>query len=88
MRRHGDPIQKAGVRHRLAHGITYSARYEQFEAAIKAGLDVERWMENGYDRGLMADTVAWYRLHGLIEAHLNDAQARDQERRAKAKKGR
>jgi hypothetical protein len=87
VRRHGDPIQKAGVRHRLSHGITISSRYEQFEAAIKAGLDLERWRAGGYDRALMADVVAWSRLQGLIEAHLEDARSRDMDRRA-ARKGR
>jgi hypothetical protein len=86
VRRHGDPIQKAGVRHRLAHGITYSARYEHFDAAIKAGLDIDRWLAGGYERALMADVVAWSRLNNLIEAHLEDARSRDMARRA-ARKG-
>lgn len=81
MRRYGDPIQTAGVRHRLSHGITYSARFEQFAAAAKAGLDLGRWQAGDYDRGLMAQVVAWYRLEGLIDAHLEDARSRDLARR-------
>ena len=88
MRRRGDPIQAAGLRRRLSHGITFSARYEQIDAAIAAGMDLERWVGNKYDRRLMADVVAWHRLHGMIEAHLDDARARDYEKQSARRKGR
>jgi hypothetical protein len=76
VRRHGVPIQEAGIRHRLSHGITYTSRYESFDACVKTGLDVERWMAGGYDRKLMAQVVAYNRLSSLIETHLDDARSR------------
>lgn len=76
MTRHGVPIQEAGIRNRLSHGIAYSSRFENFDACIRAGLDIERWQAGGYDRKLMAQVVAHSRLHSLIETHLDDARNR------------
>ena len=46
------------------------------EACIRAGMDIERWVANDYDRKLMAQVVANYRLHHLVETHLEDARNR------------
>jgi hypothetical protein len=81
VRRHGVPIQEAGIRNRLSHGITYTARFESFDACVKAGLDLERWQAGGYERKLMAQVVAYNRLRGLIETHLDDARNRALKRR-------
>jgi hypothetical protein len=77
------PIQQAGIRDRLSHGISYSGRYEAFDACVEAGLDPERWANNDYDRKLMAQVVAHRRLSQLIEAHLEDARNRAMNRKRK-----
>ena len=63
---------------------------EQWEAATAAGLDLDKWERGQYTRKFMARTVAWYRLHGLVEMHKSDAVAAKMEADAKkrAKKGR
>jgi hypothetical protein len=48
-------------------------------------LDIARWTSGGYDRALMAQVVAWHRLHGLVEAHIGDAGNTAIERNAKKK---
>ena len=40
-------------------------------------------MGGQYERDLMARTVAWYRLSGMIEAHVEDARNRMAEKRRK-----
>jgi hypothetical protein len=79
------PINEAALRHRLPHGITYSGRFEEFEACIAAGLRIDRWTSGGYDRALMAQVVAWHRLHSMMEAHIGDASSTQIERNAKKK---
>lgn len=86
VKRYGTPLEQAGLRHRLAHGITYTYRFEHFEACVAAGLDIERWMTGGYDRSLMAQVVAWHRLRNMIDAHVEDARASHMERQAKRRK--
>lgn len=83
VKRHGTPIQQAGLRHRLAHGISYANRFEEFEACIAAGLNINIWTSGGYDRGLMAQVVGWHRLRNMIDAHVDDARSTHLERRAK-----
>lgn len=60
--------------------------FEGWEACIEAGLDIEKWHRNEYDRQLMAKVIAWYRLHHLVEAHSQDKAIEDQKR--EARKGR
>jgi hypothetical protein len=46
-------------------------------------MDVERWTTGGYERAVMAQVVAWHRLRGMVEAHIDDARSSYVERRAK-----
>jgi hypothetical protein len=66
--------------------VTYSRRFEEFDACIRAGLDIERWQKGEYDRDLMARVVAWHRLSGMIEAHVEDARGRELERQSRRRK--
>lgn len=83
MTRHGQPIQDSSLRNRLQHGISQSARFEQWEACIAAGLDIARWDAGEYDASLMARTVAWYRLHSAVSAHVQDAAVEHQKAQAR-----
>jgi len=87
--RYGTPIEEAPVRHRLPSGITYSGAFEEYEACVAAGLDLQRWEEGSYAPRFKARVIAWHRLHGLVEGHIEDAaatQAEKQRRHAERKR--
>lgn len=73
MTRHGEPISSLSIRNKLYHGITYSSRFEEWEACIAAGLDVEKWEDNEYTNRLKGYVIAWHRVHNMIESHVQDA---------------
>jgi hypothetical protein len=66
------------IKNPLKTNISYARTFEEFEACVAAGMDVERWEdmrpEVTYSRELKAKVIAWYRLRGMIEAHTGDAQ--------------
>lgn len=54
-------------------------QFGEWEAAIAAGAtlsELERWDASGFPREFRARVLAWYELHGLIEAHVQDAARR------------
>lgn len=53
--------------------ISYSLAYEEFDACIAVGLDLEKWQEGGYSKELKAQAMAWHRLKKLIRAHTDQA---------------
>lgn len=72
MRRHGQPIQTLSAPG-ISTGVSYPLHFEGWRAAIRAGLDLERWESGGYDPRFMARVVAWYRIEGMIEQHASQA---------------
>ncbi len=44
---------------------------------MAAGRDIERWEKpehlGGYSKELKVNIMAWYRLHNLVQTHLQDA---------------
>jgi len=48
-------------------------KFAEYEACITAGLDLDKWVNRKYSKMFMADVVAWYQLHGLVESHRQDA---------------
>ena len=73
--RNGEPILSYPLKGGIDTGIRYSSYFEGWQACIAAGLDIERWQLGGYERGLMASTVAWYRLSKAVEQHSEAAVA-------------
>lgn len=69
----------------MRHGILTSLIYEGWEACVAAGLNLERWAQWDYERAFMVKVIAWYRLHNLVEAHIQDAVYRKQKLEAKRK---
>lgn len=69
----GQPILKLEPRNKLNHGITTSAHYEEWEACIAAGLDIEKWEYGGYSTRFKAHAIAWHRLHNAVDMMLSDA---------------
>lgn len=65
--------------------IQYSLDFEGYEAAVEAGLDLQRWEEGNYPPHFMAKTIAWYRNHNALKQHMEDAVARVMKQRAKRK---
>jgi len=49
-------------------------------------LNIDLWQKAEYDRDLMARVVAWHRLSGMIEAHVEDARGRELERQSRRRK--
>jgi hypothetical protein len=84
--RHGNPISKLSIRNKLHHGITYSSRFEEWEACIAAGLSIDKWEENEYSNRLKGYVIAWYRVHNMIESHVQDASIDRAKRDAKRKR--
>ena len=83
MTRHDQPIQKATIRNRLHHGVEYSSRFEEWEACIEAGLDIERWENGEYENSFKAYVIAWHRLHNMVDTHVQDAAMTESKRRSK-----
>ena len=53
--------------------------FAEWEAAVAAGAtlaDLERWDAGAFPREFKARVLAWHKLHGLIEAHVQDAARR------------
>ena len=64
-------------------GIGYSLLYDEFEACAAASMDMERWILGDYPVRVRNMVVAWFRLRRLVEAHSNDAQAKEMKRKGK-----
>lgn len=47
--------------------------YTEFSACIACGLDLEKWVNGGYDNTLKAYAIAYYKLKNAVEAHTQDA---------------
>jgi len=60
----------------VSAGIEASLDYIGFDAAVAAGLDLEKWDAGGYPRHVMARVIAWHKLKGLVEMHSQDAAIR------------
>ncbi len=87
------PIHQVRLKNPLKTNITYSMAFEEMQACVAAGMDVERWHdprpEVAYAKELKIRTVAWHRLRGMVEAHMGDTQVEYQKREAdKARKKR
>jgi hypothetical protein len=80
-------IQEVRIRNPLKTNIISSKAFEEVEACVAAGMDIERWddirPEVTYPRELKIKVIAWYRLRGMIEAHVGDTQVEYQKREAK-----
>jgi hypothetical protein len=63
------PLKKA-----VDAGIRYGLDYASLDACIAAGLDPWAWDNGGYPHWFMARIVAWYKLHGAIATHTEDAR--------------
>jgi hypothetical protein len=68
--------------------VEYSTDFLGWEAAVAAGMDMERWeAPDGYDPSLKAKIVAWYLGHSMVEAHIQDAAiGAGEKRRGKGRK--
>lgn len=81
MTRHGTPIREYPLHRKFDSGIDtyapsgYVSEYEVREAARFGNYSWSAWLELDYaDRAV---AVAHYRIHHLIEAHVNDAVDRE-----------
>jgi hypothetical protein len=63
-------------------GIGFSLMYDEYEACVAAGLDLEKWIYGDYETAFKNYIIAWFRLHRLVEAHSNDAQTKEMKRKS------
>lgn len=75
MTRNGLPIRQVRAKHAINPGISYSLTYEEWEACIECGLDLERWVNNDYPLPFKAQVVAFNRCRQLVRLHIDDASA-------------
>lgn len=54
-------------------GITYSQKFMLWEAAVAAGLDLERMERGEYSPRFLETVIAWWNCHGAYELHVQDA---------------
>jgi hypothetical protein len=74
------------LRNKVNHGISYSLYFEEYEACVAAGLDLEKWdndVSDTYDKKFKERVIAWYQLHEAIKSHGADAQIQAAKRAAK-----
>ncbi len=92
--RDGEPIQAARLRTSVRTGIDYNdvrielgliPEFEEREVAVYVLTPWSEWQELRVEE--RAAAVAQYRLHNLISVHVEDAIAREAERKAKQKHG-
>ena len=88
VRVHGVPIDQARVRGAVNPGITSSASFAEWEAAVAAGLDLWAWESGDYPPLFKARVVAWYQAHRLVQLHTEAAMAQAAERQQRRRKGR
>jgi endogenous inhibitor of DNA gyrase (YacG/DUF329 family) len=55
-------------------GIGYGLLFQQCQACVDSGLDLDRWLNGQYTVQTMVYTVAYYRVKKLVEAHSSDAE--------------
>lgn len=73
MTRHGLPIRTVRTKHAISTGISYSLTFEEWDACVTCGLDLERWVNNDYPLSFKARVVAFHRSRKLVELHTTDA---------------
>jgi hypothetical protein len=83
VRRDGEPILDVPLRHSLNAGITFSRSFEDWEAGTSAGLNMWEWDSGKYPPHFVDKVVAWHRLHGVVEAHVQDAMNKETERKSR-----
>jgi len=71
--RFGQPIAQVRLKDAKDPRISHSMKFAEYEACVAAGLDLDKWVNRKYSKMFMADVVAWYQLHGLVESHRQDA---------------
>jgi len=52
-----------------------------WQAAVAAGAtlnELKDWDEGRYSRMFMARVIAWYELHGAVQAHTESAQIKEE----------
>lgn len=90
--RDGEPIQDVRLRTSVRTGIDFNdvrielgmiPELEEREAAVYVHVPWSEWLELPIEE--RAAAVAQHRLHNLISVHVEDAVARETERRAKQK---
>lgn len=81
--RHGVPIAEypLSAESKVNSGISFSPAYREVSACVAAGLDYSRWVAGGYTSEVRGAVLAWHSASQQIEAHANDAQIREQEKR-------
>lgn len=85
MTRHGDPIRDVPLKDTVETGIAYSMLFAEWEAAHAAGLSLWDWEREVYPRSFKARVLAWHNLHGLVEAHKDEAASEAAKRKSKSK---
>lgn len=86
MTRHETPILEYPLARRVNTGISIQAmpgvvpEYEEREAAVFAHYNWSDWCSLDWTE--RANAVAHYRLHSLIESHVNEAVERAQKRQS------
>ena len=71
--RFGRPIGDVRIKDAKDPHINHSIKFAEYEACVAAGLDLWQWVNRKYPKQFMADVVAWYQLHGLVDSHRQDA---------------
>lgn len=82
MTRHNEPILDVRVKHHVDPDIDYSLDFLGWQAAVDAGATLDelvKWDSGLYSRSFMSRVIAWYQLHGAVQAHMEDAMASKQE---------
>lgn len=59
-----------------AHGITYDQSFDEAEAIVAAGLDLERYYLGMYSGKFVGFVLSWHRNHKLVQIHIDDANYR------------
>ncbi len=75
MTRNGEDIRQYPLRDAVSAGIAHSIQFLEWEAATAAGLNLWFWESNRYSKAFKVKVIAWYNLHGLVQAHQSDASA-------------
>ncbi len=82
MTRFGEPISQYLIKNPVDTGIQFTFAFEEFEACIAAGLDLDKWNNGLYPTELKAQVIAWHRLHNMVDTHTKAAVADKSERLA------
>ena len=64
-----------GLRNAVNPRIGYGMKYLEWDACVSCGLDLWKWVEDGYPDEFKYQVIAFHNMRTLVRAHTEDARS-------------